>query len=372
MSVNGVMMQEKSLQKGYDYTRKHYSDFRAENFNSNILKLNAPEEDVVTINSKDNAKVDYLLDDGIISAEDKLFNFAKGVISPITSMFKSPKNFLIGVGTIAGIGALTVATGGAITPLLVTAGLVGGTVQFGVSAYKASSATTDEEACQAWQGIGSGTSAIVGSVLGAKSAAKAANIVGADDMNAIEATIACVKNSPKALQNSINSFTGGKVLSNLGLQKVANADTEAIATQQSDDGVKLTEVLKRKDGTKRVVKYSDGTEIHYNRKGDAIWQKFSDGTIEYYDGDNVVFSMGNDGIVGEIFDGNDSYITAGKNLVGKVADGTAKYSKSGTLLYDKIDGVFTQYDSDGRVILEVIDGIGKIFFKDGSSIFVKY
>ena len=91
-------------------------------------------------------------------------------------------------------------------------------MQLGLSAYKANSAKTDDEAKQAWQGIGMGSSAIAGSIAGAKTAAKGAGIEGAKDMNALKATVACIKNSPKAVSKSFKAFTSGEVWTDLGLR----------------------------------------------------------------------------------------------------------------------------------------------------------
>lgn len=139
----------------------------------------------------------HSIDDGIISSCDKVKNFAKGLISPITAMFSSPKNFLAGAGMIAAGAALTIATGGAIAPLFIALGVTGGTVQLCTSMYKASKATTDIEAEMAWQGIGSGTSTVGLSLLGSKSALKSAG-VDTKGIGFLKATAACFKQVPKA------------------------------------------------------------------------------------------------------------------------------------------------------------------------------
>ncbi len=177
---------------------------------------------------------DYSKNDGKISAKDKLINFGKGIIAPITAMFKSPKNLIIGIASIAGISALTVATGGAIAPLLIATGVISGGITFGVSAYRAHNATTDEEAKQAWQGIGMGTSIFVGSVTGAKAAAKGAGIEGAEKMNSFKATWACIKNAPKAVGKSFKSFTSGEFLVNLGIKKPAVKQEEVQIEKPSE------------------------------------------------------------------------------------------------------------------------------------------
>lgn len=156
----------------------------------------------------------YSKDDGIISTKDKAKNFLKGVISPVTNMFQSPKNFAIGLAAIVGGGLLIAATGGTAAPLMVTAGIIGGGVQFGKSAYMASKAKTDAEAETAWQGMGAGTSAVAMSVAGAKSALKA---TGADTqgMSAIQATVQCIKQTPQGINGSINAFRSGQAVNNI-------------------------------------------------------------------------------------------------------------------------------------------------------------
>ncbi|MCD7879488.1 MAG: hypothetical protein LUG16_06105, partial [Candidatus Gastranaerophilales bacterium] len=147
--------------------------------------------------TKSSAKKDFSADDGKISFKDKLKNFAKGLVSPITTMFASPKNFAIGAASIVGISLLVAATGGAITPLLIASGVTMGGIQIAKSAYNAATATTDDEARQAWQGMGAGTTAVAGSVAGAKGALKASGVDTAN-MSAIEATLQCFKSIPSS------------------------------------------------------------------------------------------------------------------------------------------------------------------------------
>lgn len=160
-------------------------------------------------NTKD-GKFDYSIDDGKISLGSKLKNFCKGLISPITNMFKSPKNFLMSVGMIAAGAALIAVTGGAATPILIAAGVTMGAVQLGTGAYKAATAKTDTEAEAAWQGMGAGTTSIGLSVLGAKKALKAAKI-DTTGMNSLQATVKCFKASPGQFGKSVanaKSFFG--------------------------------------------------------------------------------------------------------------------------------------------------------------------
>ena len=178
------------------------------------------------------------MNDGKISFKEKVKNFAKGIISPITTIFKSPKNFVIGLGAIGGTAVLIAATGGAIAPFLVAAGVIGGGIQIVKNTNNARKATTDVQAKQAWQGIGSGTTAVASSIIGAKGALKATG-VDTSKMNIIKATIECIKRVPASIKNSVNAFKTGAFISNLKsvfktknespkkIQKEAKARTDA-------------------------------------------------------------------------------------------------------------------------------------------------
>ena len=121
-----------------------------------------------------------LVDDGKISGKKKFKNFLKGVGKFFTGMVCdengkfSLKRTLTTIAVAAGATALCVATGGAATPFLVAAGGAIGAFQTGKGIYKAATAKTDAEAELAWQSIGSGTTAVVTSIAGAKGAMKAA------------------------------------------------------------------------------------------------------------------------------------------------------------------------------------------------------
>lgn len=169
----------------------------------------------------------YAADDGKISTADKVKSFLKGVVSPVTSMFSSPKNFAIGALSMAAGAALIVATGGAAAPLFVAAGLVGGTIQFAKSAYGAAVATTDDEARAAWQGMGTGAGAVAGSVAGSKTALNTAGVNTAKT-GIFTSVVECFKAIPSCLSKSFNSFSSGAALVNLksalGIKSQATAN----------------------------------------------------------------------------------------------------------------------------------------------------
>ncbi len=129
----------------------------------------------------------WATDDGKISGKEKLVNFGKGIVSPVTIMFKSPKNFAIGALGIAGSGLLIAATGGAIAPVMVAAGVVGGGIGLLKSGYSA---------------------------INAKAALKGAGI-DTKGMNFLKSTIECFKSVPSQVGKSAGAFASGEALTNI-------------------------------------------------------------------------------------------------------------------------------------------------------------
>ncbi len=191
------------------------------NIKKNDLALcNIKKNDINNINFKktiNNDRFSYSKDDGIISTKNKLRNFGKGLISPITEMFSSPENFITGAAIITGGAVLTTATGGAALPFLVALGVTTGGIQFVKSAYNAANAQTDKEAKEAWQGIGQGVSSLGLSASFAKTSLKASG-TGTEGLNTLNATINVFKEVPNSLKNSLKAFTSGEFKSNLGFK----------------------------------------------------------------------------------------------------------------------------------------------------------
>ncbi len=196
-------------------------------------------------------------DDGKLTFMEGLKNFGKGLVSPITNMFKSPKNFLVGALTIAAGAGIIALTGGAAAPIFVAAGATMGTIQIGTGLYKAATATTDAEAKDAWQGVGSGTFAVAASVAGAKSAAKAAHIEGAENMTALQATKACFKAAPGSVKTSF--INAGSKISGFVSSKFAAKSTElaTIETKTSTSANATSEKAPIVDETRFKVTSSD-------------------------------------------------------------------------------------------------------------------
>lgn len=97
--------------------------------------------------------------------------------------------FLTNAAIIAGCAALIVATGGAATPFLAAAGVALAGTSLAKGAYQVATAETDAECESAFEQLGTGTTATVLALFGARSAQKGvvANKVAAGEMTAEEA-----------------------------------------------------------------------------------------------------------------------------------------------------------------------------------------
>ena len=165
------------------------------------------------LNDKDKVCTDGK-DDGSISFGEGLESFGKGLMGIVKGVINHP--IATAVTVAAGIG-LTVLTGGAALPVMIAAGAATGAGIIGYGAYKAATAETDAEAKQAWETIGNGTFAVAASVAGANPALKAAanagvtSAQGAENMNAVQATLQTFKSIPEAINMSVLN-TKGNVL----------------------------------------------------------------------------------------------------------------------------------------------------------------
>lgn len=167
-------------------------------------------------------------DDGKISFKEKMTNFGKGLVAPIKNMFSSPKNIALTALSAAGGAALIALTGGAAAPVMVAAGLIGGGVQIGKGIYKQSKATTDEQARQAWQQMGTGTFTVGISAASAKSALKA-NGVDVTGMSTLKAGVKCIADTPKNIVKGVSTASGK--ISAFMASSGANAETPVSSTE---------------------------------------------------------------------------------------------------------------------------------------------
>jgi hypothetical protein len=177
-----------------------------------------------TLQKSDNTKSIDNSDDGKISLKEKLQNFGKGIVAPVKNMVSSPKNIAITIASVVAGGALIAATGGAIAPVMVAAGLVGGSVQIGKGVYKQVKATTDDQARQAWQEMGSGTFTVGVSAATAKTALKTSG-VDTKGMSTFSACVKCLKDTPKNLSTSLANLSS-KISSLLSGFSTATSKTE--------------------------------------------------------------------------------------------------------------------------------------------------
>lgn len=141
-------------------------------------------------------------------------NFGHGLVSPITNMFESKKNFIAGVGTIAASAALVVATGGAAAPLLVAGGLVLGGLQVVKTVADFANAKNADDVERAFYTAGTATSVVGLSLLGAKSSLKQA---GADSeaLSALGAAKKCFTDIKSFAGESVEMFKTGYYKTNL-------------------------------------------------------------------------------------------------------------------------------------------------------------
>ncbi len=171
-------------------------------------------------------------DDGKISFTEKAGSFFKGIGKSIVNGVKSlltPKGLL---KTAATIGACMIPGVGPLIGLgLAGIGVVKGVSTVAKGASAAASATTDEQAKQAWENIGSGTFTTVASAVAVKGATKA---IGKMNANASATSLESVKdatglynkakvvykNTKTTLKNASKEFTNksslGKSAENVG------------------------------------------------------------------------------------------------------------------------------------------------------------
>lgn len=154
--------------------------------------------------------------DGKFSFSEAMKNFSKGVLSPVTNMFSSPQNFIVGVGMIVGSMALIAATGGAAAPILVAAGVGMGAIQAGKAVYNIATAKDGDDVEKAFYDVGGATSAIGLSVVGAKCSLKQANIE-TEGLNALNAVKKCFTSAKDLTVESINVFKSGYYKTNLDI-----------------------------------------------------------------------------------------------------------------------------------------------------------
>lgn len=190
-------------------------------------------------------------DDGKISARKGFKYFVKGMISPITTLLSSPKNMLIGAGTIFGMTALC-ATFPPVLPIMVGFGVLTGSFQILNGGYKALSAKTDKQAEKAWENIGAGIFAIGTSAIGAKGSLKAAGVGETENLNILQATLKCFKEIPNSVTKTYKMVKNGT-----GIVNLKNTISKPINYVDADDIAKLKKAGYSEEKLNEIKKYSE-------------------------------------------------------------------------------------------------------------------
>ena len=229
-----------------------YANYRARENNDgySAVPMTSRRDSFSKKDKSNNKKFDF---------SEALKNFGQGLASPITSMFSSPKNFLMGAGMIAGSIALVVATGGAAAPILVAAGVGMGVVQAGGAVVKIAKAENGDDVEKAFFDVGGATSTIGLSLWGAKGSLKQANVC-TEGLDTFAATKKCFTSSKDLAVESFDVFKSGYYKTNI---------SNAIKT------VKQPKILKKyaKD------LYKDGEanfEYSFQKLKDALPEKYAE------------------------------------------------------------------------------------------------
>ncbi|MEW5820304.1 MAG: hypothetical protein AB1782_08950 [Cyanobacteriota bacterium] len=149
-----------------------------------------------------NIKSKHPAGDGKFSFKEAGENFLKGLISPITGMFSSPKNFLISVGAILGTAGLYAIGLG---PLVIALWTGYGLVEAGMAAHKIATNKDPDEKEKAFFDIGEATFIVGTSVMCAKSTLKDFG-VNTSKMSPFKATVDCFKQTPKSIGKAIGNL----------------------------------------------------------------------------------------------------------------------------------------------------------------------
>lgn len=184
-------------------------------------------------------------DDGRISFAEKLENFGKGLIAPIKNIFASPKNMAVTGLTVAAGAGLIALTGGAAAPVMVALGLVGGATHIASGLYKQATATTDAQAAQAWQQVGSGTFAVGVSAAGAKSSLKTAGVGNTSNMTTWQACVNCIKNAPNFFKHSVKTASPKVAVFMDGLKNKSNKGTSSTTVDGTLKRIGTSKTAKR-------------------------------------------------------------------------------------------------------------------------------
>ena len=182
-------------------------DQNSNNFIANNTRFTAAQEQQVAPARKTLDGVD----DGSIGFGGATKNFFKGIGNFFKGMICDENGFsikrtLVTVGITAAAVGICVATGGAAAPILVGIGAALSGAEIAKGAIGAATAKTDAQAEQAWQEIGSGTTGVTLSVLGAKGGLKSAGKMPPGEVSALKATGECLKITGKGIKSGVKAI----------------------------------------------------------------------------------------------------------------------------------------------------------------------
>lgn len=292
-------------------------------------------------------------DDGKISFEEAMKSFGKGLIGIVKSVIKHPIITLttIGLGT-----AATIATGGAVMPVFVTAGTILGAGQLAYGIFSAANAQTDKDAKIAFETMGNATFSIASSALSAKSALNMASKAGVssaknfEELNTIESVIQCFKSSPEAIMQSGANIKGNYLTLTTGtIHANSNAlrkgQVEYMSNPNEAQAYRFNpfgseeEILKNNPG---VFKGQDGkfyVKNKWNPDAPFLIDPSKEQMIMIYGPDDMAVCDGG------IFSG--SYVDSGAFKTGEL-----KYQKPTELEYGKIVEVTKQAKGAFKIVEE--------------------
>lgn len=188
--------------------------------------------------------------DGKFSYTEALKNFGEGFLSPITGMFKSKENFLMGLAAIGGTAVLCALGAG---PLIIAGWTLYGLYEAGSAVYTMTKAKNGDEVEQAFTDLGEATFIVGTSALTAKGVLGSSG-VDTSEMSAIEATVESFKQSPASVVNTVNNvktgvssltsaesaLAGDKIVPNLknlvGLDSITDAPGQTFSTPPNNAG----------------------------------------------------------------------------------------------------------------------------------------
>ncbi|OGI18615.1 MAG: hypothetical protein A2287_04180 [Candidatus Melainabacteria bacterium RIFOXYA12_FULL_32_12] len=179
-------------------------NFKGEDESEDTLNItNSQDENEVEASSQDNkAKKEESKPVRKLDLTEAATNFGKGVISPITSMFSSPENFLKGAGAIA-IGNYLLKKIPKVGGLLVATGLGIGAIRTATGLRDVIKEKDPAQKEKAFYTIGEGTGITLASAYVAKPIAKNAGL-NVEGKGLVGSTIECIK--PTNIKNAVASL----------------------------------------------------------------------------------------------------------------------------------------------------------------------